>query len=223
MAVFPRMRVNPYERIYDENGELIAKLSDGTTNPLYDAFLPNRNFTKMQEFTEQLSVDWFIREGLRLKGQISIVKGETSGENYKSPFSAEFLNTVYNSENRMQEYLPIAKRGYLSMTDGSSLGYNGNITLNYNTLFGEKHILYAGIGCEVKQDDSNSHGFTLTGFPDDRYSDPAFAIQFKENSRATSDESKSRSIGFFANGNYIYDDRYFADVSVRIDGSPNLE
>ena len=78
------------------------------------------------------------------------------------------------------------------MTDGSSLGYNGNITLNYNTLFGEKHILYAGIGCEVKQDDSNSHGFTLTGFPDDRYSDPAFAIQFKENSRATSDESKSR-------------------------------
>ncbi len=211
--------LNPYERIYDENGELIAKLSDGTTNPLYDAFLPNRSFTKMQEFTEQLSVDWFIREGLRLKGQISIVKGETSGENYKSPFSAEFLNTVYNSENRMQEYLPIAKRGYLSMTDGSSLGYNGNITLNYNTLFGEKHILYAGIGCEVKQDDSNSHGFTLTGFPDDRYSDPAFAIQFKENSRATSDESKSRSIGFFANGNYIYDDRYFADVSVRIDGS----
>ncbi|MFR6542505.1 MAG: hypothetical protein ACLUPL_08105 [Butyricimonas virosa] len=30
--------LNPYERIYDENGELIAKLSDGTTNPLYDAF-----------------------------------------------------------------------------------------------------------------------------------------------------------------------------------------
>lgn len=53
--------LNPYERIYDENGELIAKLSDGTTNPLYDAFLPNRSFTKMQEFTEQLSVDWFIR------------------------------------------------------------------------------------------------------------------------------------------------------------------
>ena len=211
--------LNPYERIYDENGELIAKLSDGTTNPLYDAFLPNRSFSKMQEFTEQLSVDWFIHDGLRLKGQISIVKGESSGENYKSPFSAEFLNTVYNSEIRMQEYLPISKRGYLSMTDGSSLGYNGNITLNYNTLFGEKHILYAGIGCEVKQDDSNSHGFTVTGFPDDRYSDPAFAIQFKENSRATSNESKSRSIGFFANGNYIFDDRYFADVSVRIDGS----
>ena len=211
--------LNPYERIYDENGELIAKLSDGTTNPLYDAFLPNRSFTKTQEFTEQLSVDWFIKDGLRLKGQISIVKGETSGEDYKSPFSAEFLNTTYNSETRLQEYLPISKRGYLSMTDGSSLGYNGNITLNYNTQFGEKHILYAGIGCEVKQEDSNSHGFTLTGFPDDRYSDPAFAIQFKENSRASSDESKSRSIGFFANGNYIFDDRYFADLSVRIDGS----
>ena len=212
-------KLNPYERIYNDNGELIPKLSDGDTNPLYDALLPNRNFTKDQEFREQLSVDWFIRDGLRLKGQMAIVKGETSGEIYKSPFSAEFLKTTYNSESRVQEYLPIAERGYLSMTDGASFSYDGNVTLNYNTLVNEKHIIYAGVGLEVTQNDNNSHGFIMTGFPDDRYSDPAFAIQYKKETKTSSSESKSRAIGFFANGNYSYDDRYFADVSVRIDGS----
>ena len=212
-------KLNPYERIYNDNGELIPKLSDGDTNPLYDALLPNRNFTKDQEFREQLSVDWFIRDGLRLKGQMAIVKGETSGEIYKSPFSAEFLKTTYNSESRVQEYLPIAERGYLSMTDGASFSYDGNVTLNYNTLVNEKHIIYAGAGLEVTQNDNNSHGFIMTGFPDDRYSDPAFAIQYKKETKPSSSESQSRAIGFFANGNYSYDDRYFADVSVRIDGS----
>lgn len=212
-------KLNPYERIYNDNGELIPKLSDGDTDPLYDALLPNRNFTKDQEFREQLSVDWFIRDGLRLKGQMAIVKGETSGEIYKSPFSAEFLKTTYNSESRVQEYLPIAERGYLSMTDGASFSYDGNVTLNYNTLVNEKHIIYAGVGLEVTQNDNNSHGFIMTGFPDDRYSDPAFAIQYKKETKPSSSESKSRAIGFFANGNYSYDDRYFADVSVRIDGS----
>lgn len=212
-------KLNPYERIYNDNGELIPKLSDGDTNPLYDALLPNRNFTRDQEFREQLSVDWFICDGLRLKGQMAIVKGETSGEIYKSPFSAEFLKTTYNSESRVQEYLPIAERGYLSMTDGASFSYDGNVTLNYNTLVNEKHIIYAGAGLEVTQNDNNSHGFIMTGFPDDRYSDPAFAIQYKKETKPSSSESKSRAIGFFANGNYSYDDRYFADVSVRIDGS----
>lgn len=212
-------KLNPYERIYNDNGELIPKLSDGDTNPLYDALLPNRNFTKDQEFREQLSVDWFICDGLRLKGQMAIVKGETSGEIYKSPFSAEFLKTTYNSESRVQEYLLIAERGYLSMTDGASFSYDGNVTLNYNTLVNEKHIIYAGAGLEVTQNDNNSHGFIMTGFPDDRYSDPAFAIQYKKETKPSSSESKSRAIGFFANGNYSYDDRYFADVSVRIDGS----
>ena len=212
-------KLNPYERIYNDNGELIPKLSDGDTNPLYDALLPNRNFTKDQEFREQLSVDWFICDGLRLKGQMAIVKGETSGEIYKSPFSAEFLKTTYTSESRVQEYLPIAERGYLSMTDGASFSYDGNVTLNYNTLVNEKHIIYAGAGLEVTQNDNNSHGFIMTGFPDDRYSDPAFAIQYKKETKPSSSESKSRAIGFFANGNYSYDDRYFADVSVRIDGS----
>ena len=187
-------KLNPYERIYNDNGELIPKLSDGDTNPLYDALLPNRNFTKDQEFREQLSVDWFIRDGLRLKGQMAIVKGETSGEIYKSPFSAEFLKTTYNSESRVQEYLPIAERGYLSMTDGASFSYDGNVTLNYNTLVNEKHIIYAGVGLEVTQNDNNSHGFIMTGFPDDRYSDPAFAIQYKKETKPSSSESKSRAI-----------------------------
>ena len=139
------------------------------------------------------------------------------------PQSIQWLTLAFSVipsfPSRVQEYLPIAERGYLSMTDGASFSYDGNVTLNYNTLVNEKHIIYAGAGLEVTQNDNNSHGFIMTGFPDDRYSDPAFAIQYKKETKPSSSESKSRAIGFFANGNYSYDDRYFADVSVRIDGS----
>lgn len=211
--------LNPYEKIYDEDGELRPKLSNDEENPLYDAKLPYRDNSKSQEFVEQLSVDWFIVEGLRLKGQLSINKGENNSEVYKSPFRSEYLKSSYNSETKKQEYLPIAERGQLSMGDGESLGYSGNLTLNYNTLLNEKHIIYAGLGGEVIQNDSRSHGFIVTGFPDDRYSDPAFAIQYKKETKASSSESKTRSVGFFANGNYSFADRYFADFSVRVDGS----
>ena len=50
-------RLNPYERVRDDKGELIPLLLNGDSNPLYDAELPGRDFTKTQEFNEQLSVD----------------------------------------------------------------------------------------------------------------------------------------------------------------------
>ncbi len=80
-------------------------------------------------------------------------------------------------------------------------------------------MLFFGGGAEINQQESDSHGFTATGFADDRYSDPAFAIQYLENSRPASSESTVRSIGMLANFNYIYDDRYFLDLSGRYDGS----
>ena len=77
------------------------------------------------------------------------------------------------------------------MTDGASFSYDGNVTLNYNTLVNEKHIIYAGAGLEVTQNDNNSHGFIMTGFPDDRYSDPAFAIQYKKETKPSSSVIRS--------------------------------
>ncbi|MFR7811494.1 MAG: hypothetical protein ACLU4N_20840 [Butyricimonas faecihominis] len=34
---------NPYDRVYDENGKFVEKLSSGDWNPLYNAHLPKKD------------------------------------------------------------------------------------------------------------------------------------------------------------------------------------
>lgn len=211
---------NPYERIKDENGDLIPLLMNGEANPLYDAQLPFRNYTNTQEFREQLNVDWEIGLGFRLRAQVGILKSNSETNQYTSPFSSQYvLKYDYNSTTGLREYIPLEKRGELVIGNGNNLEVSSNATLNYNKLIADKHMLYGGLGFELTTQNGNSNGYIVTGFPDDRYSDPAFAIQYKEGSKATSTETRTRSIGFFANLNYIYDNRYFVDASVRTDGS----
>ena len=211
---------NPYERIYDDNGDLIPLLMNGDPNPLYDAKLPSRNFTNSQEFREQLNVDWMIGHGFRLRGQLGINKSNSETNKYTSPLSSVYvIKGKYNSSTGMTEYLPIEERGELDINHGKTLEVSSNVTLNYNKLVAEKHMLYGGLGTELTTTKDNNEGYVVTGFPDDRYSDPAFAIQYKKGTKANSNENQTRAIGFFANLNYIYDNRYFLDASFRTDGS----
>ena len=212
-------RLNPYERVRDDKGELIPLLLNGDSNPLYDAELPGRDFTKTQEFNEQLSVDWIMGDGFRLRGQLSVSKSNSETEKYTSPFASQYVLEQRNPETGTQEYVPIEKRGELSLSTGNVISVASNVTLNYNKLVAEKHLFYLGLGMEVNTSNNRSNGYRLTGFPDDRYSDPSFAIQYKEDTRASSSESVMRAIGFFGNLNYIYDNRFFVDGSLRYDGS----
>lgn len=207
--------LNPYERIHNEKGEVLPTLLSGLPNPLYDAQLPNRDFTNSEAFMEQLNVDWSIMDGLRLRGQFSMTKGNTEGETYVSPFSSRYM---YNDKGAIS-ITPAEKRGSLSLSNGKSMDITGNMTLNYNKMIAEKHLLYVSLGGEMSQSKAESRGFSATGFADDRYSDAAFAIQYTEDTKPKSNESTSRSIGLFANVNYIYDNRFFADLSGRYDGS----
>lgn len=215
-------KANPYERPRMDNGELSPTLSDGSSNLLYDASLPHRDNNDTEYFADQLSVDWIVGNGWRLMGQFRIEKGNTEADIYRSPFSSEFMTPTvdkYNQEHIIYVPVPIEERGSLTLGSGNYLNYTGKLTVNYNRKLGEKHMLFFGGGAEVSQEQSDNYSFTATGFADDRYSDPAFAIQFKKDSRPASSETTIRAIGFLANFNYIYDDRFFLDLSGRYDGS----
>ncbi|MEG0499611.1 MAG: SusC/RagA family TonB-linked outer membrane protein [Rikenellaceae bacterium] len=212
-------KLNPYEMPRNMKGELTPLLSNGDANPIYDAELPSRNFYKAQDFNDQFSVDWNINKEFRFKGQISITKTDGKGEIYTSPFASKFvMKEIRDEVTGNLNFLPTAERGELTQSFDESLEIATNFTLNYNKII-NRHIIYTGIGAELKSFDKSNSGYTVTGFVNDDASDPAFALQFKKDSRAVSGESKTRSIGFFANVNYIYDDRFFGDFSFRYDGS----
>lgn len=214
-------KMNPYECPWLDNGELAPILTDGSANPLYNAELPNRSNTDDEYFADNLSVDWLIGNGWRLMGQFRVEKGNTRTDFYKSPFSSEFMEQKEDFYTGEVTYVPvdIEKRGSLTLGAGKYLNYSGKLTANYNKLFADKHMLFFGVGAEIAQNQSDNYSFTATGFADDRYSDAAFAIQYLENSRPQSSESTTRTIGLLANFNYIYDNRYFLDLSGRYDGS----
>lgn len=209
--------LNPYEMIHDDQGEFLTHLSNGEVNPLYDAQLPNRSVQKAQDFTEQFSIDWNIIKNLRFRGQFNITKTDNKDETYRSPYSSEYV-VKNDSDSDDSEISPIAHRGYLRKGTGESLYLSTNFTLNYNLMV-KKHILYVGVGAEIITNSSESYSNAVTGFVDDKYSDPSFAIQYLKDSKAQSSEQNSRSIGFFGNLNYIFDNRYFVDFSFRYDGS----
>ncbi|WP_180335664.1 SusC/RagA family TonB-linked outer membrane protein [Labilibaculum filiforme] len=200
-------RLNPYERTRDENGDLMPILEGGALNPLYDASLPSRNTSNYHTFYERLNLDWNISEAFRFVAQANVMFQDNESEIYTSPFSS-----IYNGISEPE------KKGSMTVSDGKVSEFSSNINLQYNKEI-DNHTLFFVVGGEIMFDESDNRGFTVQGFPSDQYIDVAFAMQYPEGNKPISSSSISRSMGTFLNANYIYDNRFFIDGSLRYDGS----
>ncbi|MDQ2177173.1 TonB-dependent receptor [Marinifilum sp. D714] len=195
---------------------MLPLLSNGDTNPLFDANLPFKDETISNNVIERFNFDWNINKALRLKASFYINYGDSNSSSYRSPFSSSY--TLKQILDEGYGYLPVDKRGEMSKNDSKSLDVSSNVVLNYNKQIGN-HTLFFGLGGELEYRKYDGYGFSVQGFPNDKFQDVAFAMQYKEGSKPYSSSSKSKSVGVFLNGNYIYNDKYFADLSIRYDGS----
>ena len=59
----------------------------------------------------------------------------------------------------------------------------------------------------------------MEGFPDSKLDFIGNALQYEKNGVPKGTEELSRRVGFTGNVNYIYNNRYFMDLSFRVDGS----
>ena len=209
-------KANPYNPIHDDKGKLIknyavhySRTAEETQygNPLYNATLPFKDSEKIITIGNNLSLDYFITPELRFKSALSITKSTRSADKYTSPEHTSFT-TITD---------PIQKGSY-TITNGKDFSYNLNSTLTYS-LRAEKHLLYSGIGLNLIQNERNSNSYTATGFLDERFNEIGFAMSYLAGGRPSGSEGKDRMVGFLGNINYSYDDRYFIDLSGRVDGS----
>lgn len=200
-------RQNPHDRIFDERGEYVVRLSSGMNNPLLNASLPQKDYNKYLSLQNNLSLDWRIIDALRLQGQISLTKRADKTEVYRSPFSTEFAAETES-----------AKKGRYSTLNKEQVQVDGNMTMAYIKVV-DKHVLNVGVGANFTTDSQEGTGFTVTGFLNDDMTFVEYAAQFLENSKPRGIFDKSRMIGVFSNINYGFDNRYFIDASYRTDGS----
>lgn len=208
-------RQQPYNAPWDAEGKL-NRYFDGwdageskLQNPLYDATLNNLNRSGYTEIINNFSIEWKMNDALTVRGKFGIAHTDNTSDRYISPENSEFKD--YTGDE-------VLRKGRYTLGTGKSTRYEGNLTLSYSKLFNDVHSLYAGVDASISESESYSYGFVAEGFTNDR---PYLgnALAYAANGMPSASESTTRRVGLVGNLNYVYDNRYYADFSLRTDGS----
>lgn len=216
------VKLNPYWRPYDSDGNVNKFLGDpGTTDymgvwtnlptsPLYNATLSSFNKGEQTDITNQTAIEWTLKEGLRLMGKFSFTKSNKQTDVFRPSEHTAFSN--YTGDD-------VFRKGDYNLKLNNGMKYEGAINLSYNKRIKEKHQIFVGAEANVYQDNTSSYGFVAEGFPNANLDFPSMALQYAKGGKPTGDEYFYRTIGFVGNANYNYDNRYFVDGTLRLDGS----
>lgn len=208
-------RANPYYRKRNEYGQITkvlekfeTELSDELVyNPLYDMEQNSLGRTKNFSFSDKFSIEWKIIPSLFLRGRFSVAKSTSKMLGFNSPNLTRYAETA------------ITERGSYSENNTERVVYDGDVTMNYGKVFGEKHLLNALMGMNFQSASSTNSGYTVRGFITDRFDNPAFANGYPDGARPSYNETVTRSASYYLNGGYTYDNRYLLDFNYRMDGT----
>ena len=209
-------KAQPYDEYLDADGKYLESLRDWSIytsirkNPLYEASLGNYSKSKNQEFTNNLSVNWYIIDGLRLNGQVSITKGMSASRRFLDPRS---------KQNSQILDLSNPSSGTLTKTDSERLSWDFSTYLSYNRSFGD-HNVNGQAGVNILNSKSSSVNSAFFGFPSSGFDSINYAQEIT--GKPSSSESLSRTVGFLAGVNYSYRDIYLLDASCRLDGNSSF-
>lgn len=207
--------MNPYWTPYDSAGNVKQYLEDYTylsnprkvTNPMYDASLHSVNKSDYFGFTNNFQIRYTPIQNLFFETNFSITKQDGSADQFYSAQDSRFIDVTD----------PTQKGSYTARSDKNS-SYESLTTANYNLMKGRSK-LFNTLAFNFANTSTSYYQVVATGFPFDRMDNILFATQYAANSKPAGDEGTVRRLGLVYSGNYSWDDRYLADVSVRRDGS----
>ena len=212
-------KLNPYWAPRDENGNLkrvlgefrLADWRDASVyyNPLFNATLGTKNFSKYTEVTDNFYVEWQMYGDLKFIGRFGYSQKQDSREDFYPGNLTKFAD--WTGDNYF-------KRGSYYIKDGTNKTLKIDATFNYSKQW-DKHLLFANLNWNLQQDSYDYHGMEAWGFLNDKVDHVAFAKQYAENGVPTGDDATTREIGVVGAVNYSYDNRYLADLSYRLSGS----
>ena len=201
----------PYMRLYDENGDYVRRLEkfDGASgtqvNPLYEInFYNSFDHSGYDEVTNDLSLNWRITDGLRLRGQFSVLMRNSTGDLYKDPASASYSASTGNINGEKTE--STQKRTVI----------DGSLSLMYNNTF-KGHNLNICLSSNMRQTQSTASETRYRGFPGGDLVSSNYAAEVY--GKPSSSDNTTRLVGALLTSNYTYNNIYLADLTGRIDGS----
>lgn len=208
-------QMNPYYTKTDESGnyqKIIESKYNGNgynniPNPLYNTQFAHKDFTKNFNVVDNFSLEFAMRENLRLTAQFSLTKGTSAGETFKS-----MNHTDYEKNGT-----PLLERGEYNKSIGNTMNWSTNASINYN-LTKDKHLLSMFARWEIAQNQNDGIFLQAKGFPNDNMTDFQFSQEIEKRD-VSNTETTSRSMGLTATVSYMYDFRYSLDFNLRGDMS----
>lgn len=211
-------RLNSYWTPYEENGTLkkvlgqfspIGAATINYFNPLYDASLGTKNFSKYTDITNNFQTEWSLNSALKIVGRLGYTQKLDTREDFYPANHTRFAN--YSEED-------FFRRGQYSITDGRDGSIKTDLTLNYSKTLG-KHLFFLNAGWNLYETKRETHGVTAEGFLNDRVDNINFARQYLQDGKPSGTDALTRETGLLAALNYSYDERYLADLNFRRQGS----
>ena len=228
---------NPYERLYDENGDYAYDRSyTSALSTIRDGYLYDFNILK--DLNENTNKTRYLSNQLNLKLEFKIIEGlmfSTMGtlSNSNNHMMSELLPGSYTSKltswvknvygDETPDYL---NKGKLSESTSRSQGWTVRNQLTYARGFVDKHYVNILLGHEVSSQKGYSFASMLPEwnptygvgtYPDLTGIEISSKVSFTSLGRHG--ESQDRSVSFFATGSYSYEDRYIVAGSARLDGA----
>ena len=175
-------------------------------NPMYNATFHSLDRTTSLTIRELFKLEYRPADAWILQANVSLSKGISKDEVFRPGYHTAFNNVTD----------PTLK-GDFSRAQSESFNYAIDFTAMYNKVFREKHYVTANLRYSVDQNQSETYGALVTGFPNDTMDHILFGQKYSEN--MTGSENTSRSIGGVLTAGYSYMYRYSFDATIRVDGS----
>lgn len=207
--------LNPYWAPYDAEGNVVEKLGirgmfNYSANPLYNATINTFDRDENNTITNNTQMDLTLTDALKVRGRLGLSKSNSTGDIYKPASHTQFANYLEND---------IFRRGTYDYRSGKSFRYEGSLNVSYSNLFNDKHYLFVGVEYNIRERESTSYSFKAEGFTNENIDFMAVALQYAEGGSPNGSQSLTRSLGLTSNINYMFDNKLFADFSLRTDGA----
>lgn len=148
---------------------------DKVPNPLYNTQLNVQDRTSYSNFTNNFSIDWYITEALRLKGNIAIHHQKSEGVVFKPAKHTDFSNMMGDNYYR---------RGSYQTTEGKEFGYDASMILSFFKRIHD-HVLNVNAALNMQDLSKEEYTVKVEGFPDENLDYIVFGASYPKSSTPT--------------------------------------
>lgn len=202
------VQMNPYDRMYNDDGTVNNDLAWDLDNPLYEATLGSYQRGSTTSFSNSTDLRWDISKLWRVTGHFNITSQLGYNDRFLSPDSR-----VFKSET------DLSKKGQLTKRETRGHSYTGNLQGAFNKTFEEGTLLSVNAGGEINYSKNRSESYQALGFFNDRLSFVSQAAGYPTSLTPYGSQGESSSLGVFVNSTFSWRNRYFVDGTWRVTGS----